>query len=143
MGWLGFPGDVVNAALDHIRVLDAVIERGAELRAMPNSALYLELGEVVDDSIALAALLVGDEDQQLLRRLVEFGDALRGTRLTVRGDDVVDAGVPRGPLVGRILGVLFLRALDGELPDESAERAALAELVEEARATLPDDTERD
>jgi tRNA nucleotidyltransferase (CCA-adding enzyme) len=143
LGWLGFPGDVVNAALDHIRVLDAVIERGAELRAMPNSALYLELGEVVDDSIALAALLVGDEDQQLLRRLVEFGDALRGTRLTVRGDDVVDAGVPRGPLVGRILGVLFLRALDGELPDESAERAALAELVEEARATLPDDTERD
>jgi tRNA nucleotidyltransferase (CCA-adding enzyme) len=129
----------VNAAVDHIRVLDAVIERGAELRAMPNSALYLELGEVVDDSIALAALLVGDEDQQLLRRLVEFGEALRSTRLHTRGDDVVAAGIPRGPLVGRILGVLFLRALDGELPDADAERAALAELVIEASATLTDD----
>jgi hypothetical protein len=70
---------------------------------------------------------------------VEFGEALRSTRLHTRGDDVVAAGIPRGPLVGRILGVLFLRALDGELPDADAERAALAELVIEASATLTDD----
>jgi tRNA nucleotidyltransferase (CCA-adding enzyme) len=141
MGWLGFPANVVSIAVDHIRVLEAVIARRDELRAMPNSALYLELGEVVDDSIALAALMVGDDDQALLRRLMEFSEALQTTRLTVRGDADVAAGVPRGPLVGRILGVLFLRALDGELPDEAAERAALAELVVEATAGIqPDET---
>jgi tRNA nucleotidyltransferase (CCA-adding enzyme) len=141
MGWLGFPANVVNVAVDHVRVLEAVLARRDELRAMPNSALYLELGEVVDDSIALAALMVGDDDQALLRRLMEFSDALRSTRLSVRGDDVVAEGVPRGPLVGRILGVLFLRALDGELPDEAAERQALAEVVAEALAgESPDDT---
>lgn len=136
MGWLGFPGDVVGPAVDHIRLLEAVLARGEELRQLPNSALYLELGEVVDDSVALAALMVGDADQALLTRLVEFSDALRDTRLTVRGDDVVDAGVPAGPLVGRILGVLFLRTLDGELQGEADERRALVELVEEARQTL-------
>lgn len=136
MAWLGFPGDIVGPTVDHIRLLEAVSARGEALRSMPNSALYLELGEVVDDSVALAALMVGDDDPALVQRLVGFSDALRETRLTVRGDDVIAAGVPAGPLVGRILGVLFLRTLDGELRGEVDERAALAELVDEAQASI-------
>jgi hypothetical protein len=135
MSWLGFPGDVVNVASEHIRVLDTVLTRAAELRELPNSALYIELGEILDDSVALAALVLAD-DETLLARLVEFAEAVRDTRLTVRGDDVIAAGVPAGPLVGRILGVLFLRTLDGELQGEADERAALAELVTEARASV-------
>ncbi|MCW2926054.1 MAG: Polynucleotide adenylyltransferase region [Thermoleophilia bacterium] len=140
MGWLGFPGEVVGAVVDHIRVLEAAIDRGAQLRELPNSGLYVELGEVVDDSIALAALAL-DDDPELLARLVAFGDALRDTRLTVRGDDVMAAGVPAGPLVGRILGVLFLRSLDGELRGEADERAALAELVAEAQTLVTEESD--
>jgi tRNA nucleotidyltransferase (CCA-adding enzyme) len=135
MAWLGFPADVVNVASEHIRVLDAVLSRSAELRDLPNSALYIELGEILDDSVALAALVLAD-DEALLARLVSFADVVRDTRLTVRGDDVIAAGVPAGPLVGRILGVLFLRTLDGELQGEADERAALAELVTEAQAQV-------
>jgi tRNA nucleotidyltransferase (CCA-adding enzyme) len=138
MAWLGFSGEVVNAAAEHARVLDAVIERGHELSELPNSALYMELGEILDDSVALAALAL-DDDPKLMRRLVEFSEAVRDTRLTVRGDDVIAAGIPAGPLVGRVLGVLFLRSLDGELRGEADERAALTELVIEAKAVQAQD----
>jgi hypothetical protein len=137
MSWLGFPADVVARTADHIRLLDAVLARGAELREMPNSALYIELGDILDDSVALAALAL-DDDPALLQRLMQFAEAARDTRLALRGDDVIAAGIPAGPLVGRILGVLFLRTLDGELQGEADERAALAELVEEARASIGD-----
>jgi hypothetical protein len=43
---------------------------------------------------------------------------------------VIEAGVPAGPRVGRILGDLFLRSLDGELQGEADERCALAQLVD-------------
>lgn len=141
LGWLGFPGEVVASTTDHLHVLRTVLERGDELRTMPNSALYVELGELLDDSVALAALAIGDDDQQLLQRLVTFSQVARDTRLSVRGADVVEAGVPAGPLVGRILGVLFLRTLDGELNGEQDERDALRELVEEARRELGTSTE--
>lgn len=125
MQWLGFPGDVIAAVLDHLRLLEAVLERGEELRALSNSQLYVELGDLSDDSLALAALAIADEDPALVARLVEFVTTARDTRLAVRGDDVIAAGVPAGPQVGRILGDLFLRTLDGELSGEVDERAAL------------------
>jgi tRNA nucleotidyltransferase (CCA-adding enzyme) len=132
MQWLGFPGDVVAAACEHLRVLDAVLERGDALRAMPNSQLYVELGDVSDDSLALVALAIGDADPALLERLVTFAAAARDTRLAVRGEDVLAAGVPAGPRIGSILGDLFLRSLDGELQGEADERRALAEHARDA-----------
>ncbi|MCW2923698.1 MAG: putative poly polymerase, partial [Thermoleophilia bacterium] len=128
MRWLGFPAATVGVVLELAIVLDAVLTRGAELRELPNSELYRDLGEVSDDAFALAAL-AADDDPTLLTRLAAFHAALRSTRLTVRGDDVVAAGVPAGPAVGRILGELFLRTLDGELRGEDDERRALAQLA--------------
>lgn len=139
MTWLGFPGDIVGPVVDHLRVLDTVLERGDELRTMPNSQLYIELGEVGDESLALVALAIADTDPFLLEHLVSFAAAADAARLTVRGDDVIAAGVPAGPLVGRILGDLFLRTLDGELAGEDDERRALAALVVEAQQQV--DTE--
>lgn len=129
MRWLGWSGDVRGEVEAHVRLLTAVLERGDELRELANSALYIELGEIDDDSLALAALAIGDDDPQLLQRLVEFAAAAQQTQLTVRGDDVIAAGVPAGPRVGRILGDLFLRSLDGELQGEVDERRALAQLA--------------
>ena len=127
--WLGYDGAVVAEVLDHVHVLRAVLERGTELRSMRNSELYVELGEPREESIALVALAMADDDVELVQRLVDFTQAARDARLTVRGDDVVAAGVPAGPRVGQILGALFLRTLDGELRSEDDERRALAELV--------------
>jgi hypothetical protein len=110
-------------------VIGLVIDRPEALRTMPNSDLYLELGEVSDDSFALAALAVSDDDPALLGRLDDYRSALRDTDLTVRGEDVMAAGVPAGQAVGKILGDLFLRSLDGELRGEVDERRALAELA--------------
>ena len=141
MSWLGFPADVVNGVADHVRVLDAVLGRADELRALPNSGLYLELGDVADDTLALVALAVADTDPELVERLVAFATAAEHARLTVRGTDVIEAGVSAGPMVGRILGDLFLRTLDGELAGEADERRALAELVEQARRIADEGTD--
>jgi tRNA nucleotidyltransferase (CCA-adding enzyme) len=130
MRWLGMPSAVVGDVLEHLRVLDTVLARGDELRGMRNSQLYVELGDVGDESLALVALAIADTDPHLLERLVEFAIVARDTRLTVRGDDVIAAGVPAGPQVGRILGDLFLRTLDGELRGEADERRAITEHVE-------------
>lgn len=125
--WLGFPGDVIAEVDGHVRLLRFVRERGDDLLALANSDLYLELGEVVDESFALAAL--AEDEQPRFARLDAYRVALRDTALTVRGDDVMAAGISGGPEVGRILGALFLRALDGELATPEAEAAALGELV--------------
>jgi tRNA nucleotidyltransferase (CCA-adding enzyme) len=125
MGWLGFPADVVHQVAEHVRVL------GVEL--------YIELGELTDDTLALVALAIADTDPALVTRLVEFASAASDTSLTVRGTDVMAAGVPAGPLVGRILGDLFLRSLDGELSGEDDERRALAEIVAEAQGMVAQD----
>ncbi len=123
MRWLGFPADVIATVTAHLQLLTAVLERGTELRALPNSRLYVELGDLSDESLALAALAIADDDPALLDRLVEFATVARSTRLAVRGDDVVAAGVPAGPQVGMILGDLLLRTLDGELHGESRRAA--------------------
>jgi tRNA nucleotidyltransferase (CCA-adding enzyme) len=127
LGWLGFPGEVIAPVLDHARLLTTTQERGDELRTMRNSELYVELGEPGDDSLALVALAIGDRDPALLQRLVDFATVAHDARLHVRGDDVIAAGVPAGPRVGRVLGDLFLRTLDGELRGEADERRAIAE----------------
>ena len=135
--WLGFPGDVIAEVDGHVRLLRFIERAGDDILTLANSDLYLELGEVEDDSFALAAL--AEDRLPNFARLDAYRIALRDTALTVRGEDVIAAGVPAGPAVGRILGTLFLRALDGELTGVDAERAALAELA--AAAVAADDEE--
>jgi tRNA nucleotidyltransferase (CCA-adding enzyme) len=52
---------------------------------------------------------------------------VRGVRLQITGDDLLAAGVPGGPEIGRRLSAALDRRLDGELaPGREAElRAAL------------------
>ncbi len=53
----------------------------------------------------------------------------RGTRPLSSGDDVVAAGVPRGPRVAQVLGVLRDLRLDGRVRTKDDERAAVAEWI--------------
>ena len=129
--WIEFSSDVVTRVEDLLRLVGMVLDRPDDLCRLPNSELYIELGEVSDDAFALAALAVTDDDIALHTRLDDYRDALRSVDLTVRGEDVMAAGVPAGPEVGRILGTIFLRSLDRDLQGEDDERRALTELARE------------
>jgi tRNA nucleotidyltransferase (CCA-adding enzyme) len=78
-----------------------------------------------------------------IARAVGHGDAaeaaqrwlsqLRHVKLGIGGDDLIAAGVPRGPEVGRRLQHALMRKLDGELAGSEDERAAeLAAALEDA-----------
>jgi len=51
---------------------------------------------------------------------------LRHVRLRITGDDLLAAGVPEGPEIGRRLEQTLRRRLDGELPDEREAQLAAA-----------------
>jgi tRNA nucleotidyltransferase (CCA-adding enzyme) len=53
-------------------------------------------------------------------------DDLRHVTLAIDGDDLLAAGVPRGPQIGRRLAATLDRVLDGELPAERAAQLAAA-----------------
>jgi hypothetical protein len=54
----------------------------------------------------------------------------RGARPLSSGDDVVAAGVPRGPRVAQALGLLRDLRLDGRVRTKDDERAAVADWIE-------------
>jgi tRNA nucleotidyltransferase/poly(A) polymerase len=128
--WLGFAGADIDLVLAHARMVDVVLREPDRLRSAAASELYLDLGEVRDESIAMALIATGD-DESLQMALMRYRAAVASATLHVRGDDVLAAGIPAGRAVGEILGQLFLAKLDGKLPDEAAERAMLADLVKE------------
>ena len=53
-------------------------------------------------------------------------DDLRHVALAIDGDDLLAAGVPRGPQIGRLLAATLDRRLDGELGDGRDEQLASA-----------------
>jgi tRNA nucleotidyltransferase (CCA-adding enzyme) len=77
------------------------------------------------DGSVLGAWLAGG---RAVRRDIEwFLREGRAERPLSSGDDVVAAGVPRGPLVGQALGLLRDLKLDGRVQTVDEERAAVAE----------------
>jgi hypothetical protein len=54
----------------------------------------------------------------------------RGARPLSSGDDVVAAGVPRGPRVAQALALLRDLRLDGRVKTKDDERAAVADWIE-------------
>jgi len=54
----------------------------------------------------------------------------RGARPLSSGDDVIAAGVPRGPRVAQALGLLRDLRLDGRVRTKDDERAAIADWIE-------------
>jgi len=84
-----------------------------------------EMLRPVPDALLLGAWLAGGRS---VRRDIEwFLREGRAERPLSSGDDVVAAGVPRGPLVGQVLGFLRDLKLDGRVRTMDEERAAVAE----------------
>ena len=80
---------------------------GAEL---PPSAAHALLRCEPPETLALA-LALGASPEPVL----QFLSDLHAVQLAITGDDLVEAGVPRSPAIGRALAEVLRRKLDGEL----------------------------
>jgi tRNA nucleotidyltransferase (CCA-adding enzyme) len=93
--------------------------------ALPSAAVALARGRSPEELIVARAMGAAWLD----RYLREW----RGVGLEIDGDDLVAAGVPQGPAVGRGLARALKRKLDGEIAGREAELdAALAAAREES-----------
>jgi tRNA nucleotidyltransferase (CCA-adding enzyme) len=98
--------------------------RDAELPSQVHDALASRTLEAA----ALAGALGAEEpDQRSADAARRWLQTLRHVRLSINGDDLLDAGVPAGPQIGHRLTEALHRKLDGDLPDGRAAelRAAL------------------
>ncbi len=88
------------------------------------SELYALASSVPLEAVALAGALHGNAAPLAQRWLAET----RHVRLSITGDDLLAAGVPEGPEIGRRLRATLALRLNGELPDgrEAELSAALA-----------------
>jgi len=103
-------------AEDRDRVAAAVVAVPRLLDELSPSASAGALSEaargVPVEGIALAGAL--GSEQAARRWLGE----LRQMRLNITGDDLIAAGVPSGPEIGRLLRETLTRRLEGELDDD-------------------------
>ena len=122
----GFVAGLGLAAADRATVLRAAARApvlAESLRVqLRNSQLHSLLAPEPPEALALA-LALGAPGEAVLRYVSE----LRGARLQITGQDLLAAGVPSSPAIGRALEETLRRTLDGELPGREEQlRAALA-----------------
>ncbi len=88
----------------------------AEQLALPMqpSQLHAQLRSQTPEAVALAGALAGD-GSQAGAAAADWLTRVRHVRLTITGDDLLAAGVPSGPELGRRLQAALWRRLDGEL----------------------------
>lgn len=127
----GAAGWVEDLGLDG-RDRDAVLRaagRGPELAELlrselRRSELYRLLDPEPPEALAVA-LGLGAPGDPILR----FVGDLRGARLAINGDDLLAAGVPESPAIGRALDATLDRVLDGEVDGRDEQLAAALELA--------------
>jgi tRNA nucleotidyltransferase (CCA-adding enzyme) len=88
------------------------------------SELYALLSPEPPETLALA-LALGAPPEPILRFVAE----LRQVRLEISGDDLLAAGLPESPAIGRALEETLRRKLDGELSGRDEELRAATELA--------------
>ncbi|MDQ3644984.1 MAG: hypothetical protein M3356_05700 [Actinomycetota bacterium] len=123
-----FVHNLALPAAERTAVLRAA-SRGRSLAAtlhgeMQPSELYTVLAREPPEALALA-LALGAPGGPVLRFLAD----LRGAGLEITGDDLLSAGVPASPAIGRALEETLRRKLDGELSGRGAELRAAIELA--------------
>ena len=83
---------------------------------------------------AVTALGLTNVDPAVNRRLRRFLTELRHVEPGLDGRDLLQLGVPPGPLVGRILGRLRDERLDGRVATDAGRRRLVRRLVKESMA---------
>jgi tRNA nucleotidyltransferase (CCA-adding enzyme) len=113
---LGFTGDPLARAARSLETAGTLVAR---LGTTPTRAQRARLMRERTD-LELAAVWLGGEPAA--RAAVEWWvDAARRVRPALRGEEVVELGVRRGPAVAEVLDRLRDRRLDGEIGDREAE----------------------
>ena len=113
------------------RVLAGAFDAPALAAGLERAERPSQLRALLDDrpveAIAMAGALAARRSPEALDRAGAWLAELRHLRLEIGGDDLLAAGVPEGPEVGRRLMRALDRKLDGELADgrEAELRAAL------------------
>ncbi len=93
------------------------------------SQLTEAIGGAPVEAVALASSLAELEERPAAAAAAaRWLSDLRHVRLLITGDDLLAAGIPPGPEIGRRLGLALRRKLDGELDgDRAAEMSAAME----------------
>ncbi len=96
-------------------------------RAQRPSQLRRLLGGRPVEAVAVAGALGARSSPDVPGRVARWLTDLRHVHLEIGGEELLAAGVPEGPEVGRLLDAVLARRLDGELADgrEAELRAAL------------------
>ncbi len=122
------------AALEFTAAERAVLRAAGRSRRLAAQAAAArrpsELARVLRRAPVEAVALAGaDGPSEAPRRWL---DELRHVTLAIDGDDLLAAGVPRGPQIGRRLAATLDRRLDGELGDDWASQLHVALHLERA-----------
>ena len=102
--------DAIVAAANGAPALARRLERAAR-----PSEIAEAVGGAADETVALAGALGAEEPARA------WLERLRQVELEIDGDDLLDAGVPQGPAVGRGLAAALAAKLDGLVAGREAE----------------------
>ena len=126
-------------AADPVDAIAALVEQGAPAEAVREQARALAQATPERPSDVVRAVGSAPPVAQLLGRamgaawLDDYVSRLRGVRLEIDGGDLMAAGVPEGPAVGRGLAAALYAKLDGEISGREDElNVALAAARESA-----------
>ncbi len=108
-------------AAERERIMRSALVAPALLDEIAEAAKPSELHEALFahtlEAIALGGALSGDGPASVSADATQWLQRLRHVRLAITGDDLLAAGIPAGPDVGRRLDAALARKLDGELDD--------------------------
>ncbi len=129
------PSAALGAWLDELgfaageRAVVVAAAQAAPLASLARaSEIAAAVGGAPPEAVALAGALGAEGPAR--RWLSE----LRHVKLAITGDDLIEAGIPEGPALGRALAAARAAALDGEAPDRAAQLAVALD----ARSFLPE-----
>jgi tRNA nucleotidyltransferase (CCA-adding enzyme) len=131
-GLAGWVEDLALRAEDRDAVLHAARKGPQLVRALsielPDSAVHALLHCELPETLAVA-LAFGAHDEPIER----YRDRLGDMRLEITGDDLLAAGIPESPAIGRALAETLRHKLDGHVAGRDAElELALGVAREEA-----------
>jgi len=83
------------------------------------------------DPVAIGGAAIAADQPLVARRLRLYLSELRHVKPSLNGDDLINLGVPMGPMVGRLLDDLLTARLDGQLSTRQHEEEFVARQLEQ------------
>jgi tRNA nucleotidyltransferase (CCA-adding enzyme) len=114
-------------AADRERIATAASGAKRLSQALEGARTFAQIAAAVTDASPELVALAGAHGAA--DRAAAWLEKLRHVRLEIDGGDLLAAGVPKGPLIGRALAAALEAKLDGRASGRSAELAAALEAV--------------